>query len=107
MEFCRERVPLAIFVGARNLNCKALKEDMDHINNFILDAHAQAITSHKAEAMSQILFIEVFLRFRAQMQDDGIVILEIYGSSLRDMERTHDWSEALCSISSWLLSCYI
>ncbi len=42
VEFCRENRPLAIFVGARNLNCKALKEDMDHINNFILDAHAQA-----------------------------------------------------------------
>lgn len=41
VEFCRENRPQAVFVGARNLNCKALKEDMSRIGDFILDAHAQ------------------------------------------------------------------
>ena len=43
VEFCRENRPQAIFVGARNLNCKALKEDMSRIGDFILDAHAQVL----------------------------------------------------------------
>ena len=41
VEFCRDNRPQAIFVGARNLFCKALKEDMSRIGDFILDAHAQ------------------------------------------------------------------
>jgi len=41
VDFCRENRPQAIFVGARNLSCKVLKEDMSLIGDFILDAHAQ------------------------------------------------------------------
>ena len=48
VEFCRENRPQAIFVGARNLNCKALKEDVSRIGDFILDAHAQVGNSRNA-----------------------------------------------------------
>ena len=41
VDFCRENRPQAIFVGARNLSCKVLKEAMSLIGDFILDAHAQ------------------------------------------------------------------
>lgn len=46
VEFCRENRPQAILVGARNLNCKALKEDMSRIGDFILDAHSKVANEH-------------------------------------------------------------
>lgn len=63
VEFCRENRPQAIFVGAKNQFCKALKEDISRIGDFILDAHAQV--GHSYYTSLQVISL---LRWRLKLE---------------------------------------